>query len=210
METNKVVIEVNPNREFILIGDISGSMSETDAKCANQPRYDYMLEKFKLFISEASKFDQHGKVDVILFGEKIHMFPEVTMDEIKDKLNRVDFEGATMTDKALEAAYERHLEKKKEDKDHPGTVCFVFTDGIPTNKVAVENIIVDIANHIEKEDEFNITFLTVGSVPVVVDRWLSGLHDEIEKRIKRDFDIIHVEKLENVNFLGAVNTVNHD
>ncbi len=113
MQTQQVVKEVRPDREYILLGDISGSMSESDMKCANQPKYDYMLEKFKLFINEASKFDQHGKVDVILFGETVHLYPEVTVEEIRDKLNRVQFEGQTNTDKALEVAYERHLEKKK-------------------------------------------------------------------------------------------------
>lgn len=210
MESQKVVKEVRPDKEYILIGDISGSMSESDPRCANQPRYDYMLEKFKLFISEASKFDEHGKVDVILFGEKVHIYKEVTLDEIRSKLNKVDFEGATMTDKALEMAYNRHLEKRKDEPNLPGTVCFVFTDGMPTNRKAVEDVIIDIANHIQKEDDFNITFLTVGSVPLQVDSWLTNLHDEVEKKLKRDFDIIHVEKLEDVDFLGAVNTVNHD
>jgi hypothetical protein len=60
------------------------------------------------------------------------------------------------------------------------------------------------------EDEFNITFLTVGSVPTQVDKWLAGLHNDIEDRLKQDFDIFHCEKLEDVDFLGAVNTVNHD
>ena len=99
---------------------------------------------------------------------------------------------------------------KDEGKEHPGTVCFVFTDGKPTNQRGVEQVIVDIANHIRSEDEFNITFLTVGSVPPQVDKWLAGLHDDIEDRLKQDFDIFHCEKLEDVDFLGAVNTVNHD
>lgn len=205
--------EVNANREYILVGDISVSMKEIDPRCGGQSRYDYMLEKFKLFIDTAAKFDTHGEVDVILFGERVHLYKEMTLDEIGSKLNRISFEGMTNLDLALEAAYQRHLEKckemKAEGKEHPGTVCFVFTDGVPTNMRAVEQTIVDIANHIRAEDEFNITFLTVGSVPTQVDKWLAGLHNDIEDRLKQDFDIFHCEKLEDVDFLGAVNTVNH-
>jgi uncharacterized protein YegL len=209
-----VAKDLNMNREFILCGDISGSMAERDSRCAGETRYDYMLEKFKLFISEASKVDQHGEIDVILFGEKVHVYPEVKLEEISQKLSRVKAEGATMTDLALEAAYQRHIEKKRTMKlvgeTHPGTVCFVFTDGEPTNKRATEQVIVDIANHISREDEFNITFITVGSIAPATDKWLNGLHDDIEDRLTQDFDIFHVEKLEDVDFVAAVNTVNHD
>ncbi len=206
--------EVMPVREYVLCADISGSMAERDPKCANESRYDYMMEKFKLFIQEASKWDSHNEVDIILFGEKVHIYKEVTLDDISSTLSRVKAEGATMTDLALEAAYQRHMEKKKEMKAagevHPGTVCMVFTDGDPTDKRSVERIIVDIANHIESEDEFNITFITVGTVTPSLDVWLNNLHDELEDRLKQDFDIFHREKLEDVDFLGAVNTVNHD
>lgn len=213
-EETRVSVEVNPNKCYILIGDISVSMQERDPRCAGLSRYDYMLEKFKLFISQASEFDEHGEVDVILFGERVHVFKEVTLEKIGSKLNRIGYEGMTNLDKALESAYELHLEEKKEMKSegkiHPGTVCFVFTDGAPTNKRAVEQVIVDIANHITKEDEFNITFLTVGSVPADLNYWLNGLHDSLESRLTQDFDIFHCEKLEDVDFLSAVNTVNHD
>lgn len=211
---DKVVKDLNANREFILLGDISGSMSERDPRCAGESRYNYMLEKFKLFIMEASKHDSHQEVDVILFGEKVHLYKEVTLDDISTTLSRVKAEGATRTDLALEEAYKRHLEKikemKREGEEHPGTVCFVFTDGDPTSKSATEQVIVDIANHIRTEDEFNITFITVGTIPFSLDKWLNGLHDSLEDRLKQDFDIFHVEKLEDVDFLQAVNVVNHD
>lgn len=209
----RVKVEVNANREFILAGDISASMSERDPKCNGEQKYQYMLEKFKLFILEASKFDKHGAPTILLFGENVHVFKDATLDDVSLKLNRVSFEGQTNLDKVIEAAYQIHLEEvrdmKREGKIHPGTVLLVFTDGAPSNRRAVESIIVDIANHIEREDEFNITLLTVGTVPKELDQYLSGLHDDIEHRLTQDFDIIHVERLEDVDFLGAVDVINH-
>ena len=207
-------VEVNANREFILAGDISASMAEKDHKCNGLSRYEFMLEKFKLFILEASKFDKHGAPTILLFGQDVHVYKDVSLDDISSKLNRVNFEGMTNLDKAIEKAYEIHIEEKRdmkrEGKIHPGTVLLVFTDGAPTNRRSVESVIVDIANHIEREDEFNITFLTVGSVPKELDQYLSGLHDDIEHQLTQDFDIFHCERLEDVDFLGAVNTVNHE
>lgn len=213
MEARKVV-EVNANREFILAGDISISMTEKDRRTEGLSRYNYMLEKFKLFIHEASQFDKHGAPTILLFGENVHVYKDTTLDDITSKLSKVQFEGRTYLDKVILAAYEIHRDEKRalkrEGKFHPGTVLLVFTDGEPTNRKAVEDVIVDIANHIESEDEFNITFLTVGDVPVELDRYLAGLHDDVDLRLTQDFDIFHVEKLEDVDFLGAVNTVNHE
>lgn len=207
-------IEVNPNREYMLAGDISMSMTERDARCGGMNKYDYMLEKFKLFIHEASKFDKHGAPTILLFGERVHVYKDTTLDEVNRDLTSVRFEGYTFIDRVIEKAYEIHREEKREmkreGKTHPGTVLFVFTDGAPTNRKAVEDIIVDIANHIEREDEFNITFLTVGTIPRDLEEFLDGLHDNIDKRLDQDFDIFHCEKLEDVDFLGAVNTVNHE
>ena len=161
--------EINPNKEYVLCGDISASMTTIDPACANERRYAYMLEKFKMFIKAAEDFDPHGP-SIILFGEGYYVFPETTLEklETQPKFKNIDFEGFTNIHLAIDAAYNIHREKKsefaKEGKLHPGTMCLIFTDGEPTNRLAVEKSIISIANAIDREDEFNIIFLTVGTV----------------------------------------------
>lgn len=208
--------EVKPNMEYILAGDISGSMSTVDNKCGGNTRYKYMLEKFKLFIKEAEDFDEHGAPTIMLFGEFVHVYEHLTLEEVNDKLDTVRPEGWTNLHLLLQEAYKLHREDKSElakrSEVHPGTCVLVFTDGEPTNRPAVERMLVKIVNEIDREDEFQIHFLVVGTVDSSVNQWLSDLHGNMEDRSvnPRDFDIIHVSALEEVTFLGLHTLKNHD
>lgn len=201
-------LEVNPNKEYFLAGDISASMQERDPKCGGQTKYDYMLEKFESFIKAAEDFDEHGTSTVLLFGEKVTVYDDVKLDDVKDKLRRVKFEGFTGTDLVIDEAYRMHRDEKRDlerkGKTHPGSNLLIFTDGAATNRKAVIQTIIDIANDIKSEDEFQITFLTVGTRDRQLDDFLENMHDEVEKSLKQDFDIVHVDRLEDVSFLGSV------
>lgn len=209
-------LEIEPNKEYILGGDISISMESIDVACGNNTRFSYMLEKFESFIQEASNFDQHGAPTVILFGEKVHVFEHVNIDKIKSELSRVRFEGFTNLHLLIEKSFDLHREDKaeleKDKKFHPGTKLLVFTDGAPTSRPMVEKELIRIIGQIDSEDEFQIHFLTVGTIDRNLKEWLDGLHDKMEdKKINpRDFDIIHISKLEDISFLGVVGQNRHD
>lgn len=209
-------LEIDPNKEYILAGDISMSMTAKDVKCNDMRRYDYMLEKFQSFIQTASDFDEHGAPTVILFGENVQVHDHVTLEKIADKLKNVQFEGATNIHSVVECAYDLHRAEKsemaKEKKLHPGTKLLIFTDGCPTNKAALERILFTIANQIDTEDEFQIHFLTVGTIDASLQGWLDSLHDNMEDKAKnpRDFDIIHISEIEKTTFLSTVNANRHE
>ncbi len=206
--------EVNPNKEYILCGDISTSMQTVDPKCADNSRYKYMLEKFKSFIKTSEEFDPHGAT-LILFGEKTHNYPDTTLEKLeKDRiLDNVDFEGFTNIHLAIDDAYTMHKEKKSEfaneGKVHPGTICMIFTDGEPTNRLAVEKKIIQIANEIDREEEFQIVFLTVGTINHELKTYLDGLHDTLEKKLTKDYDIFHVLELDKTSFLSVAAANQH-
>jgi hypothetical protein len=197
-------IEIDPNMQYILAGDISVSMSDKDPLCAGLDKYQYMLEKFKLFIKEAEDFDADG-VTVMLFGEKVTTFRNTKYEDVANKLDKISYEGYTNTHKVIEDAWALHLEEKRnlarDGKLHPGTVLFIFTDGAPTNRAAVERAIVSITKAVDRHDEFNIGFLTVGTIPENLGDWLDALDDDLKEA---KYDIVNVSKLEDVNFLKAV------
>lgn len=202
MSDNK--IELNPNMQYILAGDISASMTAQDPKCANMERYSYMLEKFKSFIQEATDFDPDGP-SVFLFGESVHEFPNTTLDKVESHLKNVIFEGFTNTHLVVEKAWEQHRAEKselaKEGKVHPGTVLFVFTDGQPTNEKALQRVIEGISNALDREDEFNIGFILVGTIDQYLRDYLTKLDDELDCK----YDIVGVREIEGLSFLQAVN-----
>lgn len=206
--------EVNPNKEYIFLGDISGSMSAQD--CSGQSRLNYMMEKFKLFINQACEFDEHSAADIILFGEKIYTLEKVKPEDIDTKTNSAHLEGFTNLHLAIEKAFSMHKqakrEYKKEDKVHPGTVFFVFTDGEPTNRKAVKEQLKRIIDDIESEDEVQIVMVIVGQPTSELMRWLKSIHDDLEDKSinPNDYDILHVTSIDEVNFLECLKLKDHD
>lgn len=188
--------EIDPNKQYILAGDISASMQNTDPKCGGQSRYAYMLEKFQQFIKASEDFDPDGPT-VLLFGEKVQTYENTNLEAVASKLQSPAFEGFTNTHLAVDKAYELHKAGNAGDQ----TVVLVFTDGAPTNRKALESSIRTIANSIEKDEDFSIAFLTVGTIDAGLQEFLTKLDDELTG-VK--FDIVDVKALEEVDFLKAV------
>jgi uncharacterized protein YegL len=197
-------LEISLNREYILAGDISISMETVDPKCMNLSRYQYMLEKFKSFIKTTSDFDEHGGCTIMLFGQNVHKYEHANLSLVEDKLDRVKFEGLTMTDLLLQEAWDEHKEEKvkmlKEKKIHPGTTLMIFTDGEPTNPASVVREIGNIKNKVDLDDEFKIIFLIVGSMEVNKLQFFNNL-------MKASPNMISFHELENVNFIAAASGV---
>ncbi len=198
-------IELDFNKQYILCGDISGSMDQTDPKCGGLTRYNYMLEKFQCFIKESEDFDVDGPT-VLLFGESVKVFKNTNLEAVKSNLQNIVFEGFTNTDLVIKEAYSIHKAEKSElaksGKVHPGTVVLVFTDGSPTNRMSLEREIVTIANAIDRDEEFSIAFLTVGTVDDNLRDYLTHLDDELKGKAK--YDIVDVKEVESVTFMKAV------
>jgi hypothetical protein len=197
-------IEIDPNKQYILAGDISGSMDTIDQKCAGLSRYKYMVEKFKAFIKISEDYDPDGPT-IILFGEHVHVYRNTTLSAVDSKLNKVEFEGFTNTDKVIDEAFKLHREEKvdlaKQGRAHPGTVLMIFTDGAPTNRAAVGRSIINVANTIDTREEFSIIFLTVGTLAPDLKDWLTMIDDNLKEA---KLDIVDVKPLEEITFLGAV------
>lgn len=196
-------VEINPNMQYIFGVDISASMNNTDGACGGQTRYSYALEKLQSFIQISQDYDPDGPT-VALFGESVTVYPNTTLEAVSSKLSAPTFEGFTNTAEVISAAYDIHKKEKAALNDglkHPGTVLMIFTDGEPTNRQAVERVITQITHEVEAAEEFNITFLTVGTIDSNLQAWLTALDDDL-KAAKHD--IVDVKRLEEVSFLKAV------
>jgi hypothetical protein len=212
LKTQTTQFEVNPNKEYFLAGDISASMQTVDPACGGVSRYEYMLESFQSFIKSAEDFDQHGAPTILLFGKDVYVHEHAKYETVANLLNNPRFEGLTNIDLVINVAWNKHCEEKEEARTkgekHPGSVLLVFTDGAPTNRMATERAIVSIAGKVTSAEEFNITFLTVGTLEPSLQKFLEDLHENLENS-RTKYDIFHIERLENTSFLTAATAVNH-
>lgn len=189
-------LELNKGDQFIIGLDISASMQANDCP-GNLSRFNYALETCKLFVREANKWDPDG-ISFYPFGAICHAYRDLQPDEIDTKIAALKFEGATMTHLAIDAAYAEHKEKGNEQ-----TFFLLFTDGEPSDHDAVKNSIIKITNDVKDEKEFRIGFITVGVRPASLEQYLTDLDDNL-KSAGAKYDIVSVNRLEDVDFMGEV------
>lgn len=190
-------LELNKGDQFIICLDTSGSMGSTDTQ-SGATRYDDTLETLKTFVKEAEKWDPDG-VSFYLFGAKVQEFRDTKSGEIATKIGTFKPESQTRTDQVIKAAYKEHKEKNNEQ-----TFCMIFTDGAPSDPAALKQAIVDITKDVKDEKEFRIAFLTVGQRDADLNNFLTDLDDNLVSKDGAKYDIVDVKKIEEVDFLAAV------
>lgn len=187
--------ELNKGDQFIVALDISGSMQARDCP-GNASRFSYVMETMKVFIAEAAQWDPDG-VSFYAFNNSVQQFQDVaSVEELNKTIGALRPGGGTATHLAIAAAYKEHKDKGSEQ-----TFLLLFTDGEPTDRQAVKQAIVDITSDVKDEKEFRISILTVGERTAELSAWLSDLDDHLTEA---RYDIVDIEKLEDVDFEQAV------
>ena len=192
-------LELNKGDNFIFLFDVSGSMTAADTP-SGATRIDYLKEKLQTFVEEAGKYDDDG-IDLITFGHAVTVQPKLTPANAKGAIAALKAnESATVTDKAIQKAYETH-----KAGGYKQTVVFVATDGAPSDQDAVRNVIRTIAAEIKDEHEFAISFLLVGK-----DQGIRAFTSELDDNLKAKHDIVDVKELDEVDFISAFAGALHD
>lgn len=189
-------LELNKGDQFVIGLDISRSMGNTDCP-GGMDRLTYTLETVSQFVKEAEKWDPDG-VSFYPFGATVHAFPDLKSDEIDAKLKTLKMEGATMTHLAVDRAFQEHLAKKNAQ-----TFLMIFTDGEPSDPDGLKRSIIKITEAVKDPNEFRIAFLTVGTRSAELDAYLTALDDNLTSAGAK-YDIVDVKRLEEVDFMAAV------
>lgn len=193
-------LELNKGDNFIFGVDVSASMQTKDCP-GGQSRIECLKEQVITFAREASKWDDDG-IDVISFGANINVYKGVTADKAADIIGGLKAtEPQTDTAGLITKAYDLH-----KSGGYAQTVLFVATDGAPSDKEAVKNVIRKIAADIKDEHEFAISFLTVGEIDMGLRSFLTELDDSLNAK----HDIVDVKALSEVDFLAAFAGALHD
>lgn len=192
-------LELNKGDNFIFAFDVSGSMAATDTP-SGATRIDYLKEKLTTLVNEAAKWDDDG-IDLITFGHAV---------TAKDKLTPANAAGIIASLKANESSTDTAGAINKGYAIHKAggykqTVLFVATDGEPSDKGLVRDVIRKIAGGLADEHEFTISFLRVGSDPGI-----TAFLEELDDGLNAKHDIVDVKSLDEVDFVSAFAGALHD
>jgi len=201
-------LEINAGDDTQMWIDISLSMKEAD--CPNgMQRIEYLKEQTISFIEAASKYDTNG-VDVGVFGIGAKHLGALTPAQARDAIMPLTAKDpGTDTAAALRAAWKIHKAKTNEDQ----TVCFIATDGAPSDREDTKKALREIgAQQDAGSEEFSVSFLVVGEPNADLKAFLDECDNTLNAKDKngKDIDFVDWKYLDKVNFLEAWVGAVHD
>ncbi len=207
------LFELDATDQQILLADISGSMKTPDCP-GGATRWSYLVETLEAFLVAAIKWDPDGP-SLYTFNNAVGVNRDVkSIEELKAIVARVKPGGGTSTHLAIAEAYREHKEKKAANPnpaDHQ-MFCMIFTDGEPSGPDGardLKKVIVDITNDVTHEEEFRISILTIGQQSPELQAFLRDLDDNLVANDGAKYDIVAINKLEDVDFEQAIaNAIN--
>jgi len=171
--------------DFIVAIDASGSMGEQDCR-GGKSRWDYAQETITAFARDLQQLDSDG-IDVLFFsGANVSGYTGVTADKVKDVFATRSPRGSTPLAEALTASLEQAGRSDKKD------FILVLTDGVPDDKAAAAQVIINATQAMEKDEDLTILFVQVGSDKDAT-AYLKSLDDDLKGA---KFDIVDVKTVE--------------
>lgn len=158
--------------DFVVVIDTSGSMGEPEKAGSSRTRWEAVQESALTLVRDVEKLDSDGIGLVLFGGTTIKTFDGVGTAQVREAFANTSPRGGTPLAEALGAALK--LAGKSDKKDF----ILVFTDGVPDNKAAAAQVIVDAANDQATDDALTILFVQVGD-DAGATAYLRSLDDEL-------------------------------
>lgn len=191
------------NYDIAILLDRSGSMVIED--CPNgKSRWDYARENVEAVAARANKIDSDG-ITVVVFGSKVNVYENTTPDKIQQIYDEVEPIGNTATDAALEGILTSEWFQGRKSGTRKPMIAIVFTDGKPNDQNALEKVIVNAANNIERDEDLGISFVQVG-YDKGASEFLAYLDNDLTGKTK--FDIVDTKSMEELEEIGVMGLFN--
>ena len=174
------------NRDYTMLVDRSGSMSNTGTKSAS--RWKEAEEGAIALSRKMNEFDPDG-ITLYTFANHFKRQDNVGPDEVIKIFAKEEPNGGTNLSDCLSDAIENYFSRKKSGKSQPnGESFFIVTDGLPDDESSVARVITKAAARLDKSSEMSMTFIQVGNDPHARD-YLKRLDDDLEKEGAK-YDIV--------------------
>ena len=193
------------NRDYVLVIDKSGSMSDTDTP-TGQSRWNYAKESAFAIAKKCQTLDPDG-ITLIAFNSSFKTYENTTDGKIKDIFSENDPMGGTTLAPVLKSVFDNYLSQKKAGTSKAnGVLMMVITDGQPQDENEVAKNIVSFTKQLESgDDEFGISFIQVGKDPSAT-KFLKKLDDDLTAQGAK-FDIVDTKTMDEVATIGLTETL---
>lgn len=191
------------NYDIAILLDRSGSMVIED--CPNKKsRWDYARENVEAVAARANKIDSDG-ITVVVFGSKVKVYENTTPAKIQEIYDEVEPIGNTATDAALEALLTPEWFQGRKNGTSKPMIIIVFTDGKPNDQDALEKVILNAANTIERDEDLGISFVQVG-YDKGASEFLAYLDNDLTGKTR--FDIVDTKSMDELEEIGVIGLLN--
>lgn len=174
------------NRDYTLIIDKSGSMSNTD-RGTTKSRWEIVKESTLALARKCDQLDPDG-ITVYLFSGKFKRYDNVSALKVEQIFQENDPMGGTNLSAVLQDAINQYFQRKKAGQVKGGETILVITDGEPDDRRSVFEVIIEATKRINSDAELALSFIQVGSDPSATD-FLKALDDKLQS-IGANFDIV--------------------
>lgn len=175
------------NRDYTLIIDKSGSMATADMP-GGKTRWVSAQESTFALASEMEKLDPDG-LTLYTFASNFKRYENVTSSKVSDIWKENNPMGGTELHLVLKDAFDDFLTRKgKGQLKANGDFIIVVTDGEPSDRKAVANLIIDFTKKLNSDKEIGITFVQIGHDQCAA-KFLKDLDEDLERQGAK-FDIV--------------------
>jgi Mg-chelatase subunit ChlD len=173
-------------RDYTLIVDKSGSMSNTD-RGTTKSRWETVKESTLALARKCDQLDPDG-ITVYLFSGKFKRYDHVSAAKVEQIFQENEPMGGTNLTAALQDAINQFFQRKKAGQSKAGETILIITDGEPDDRRSVFEIIIEATRRMDSDEELALSFIQVGSDTSATD-FLKALDDKLTS-IGANFDIV--------------------
>jgi uncharacterized protein YegL len=134
-----------------------------------------------------------------MFSHRFKRYTNITSSKVEQIFHFPENEpqGSSNLSSVLQDAINNYFKRKAAGQTKAnGETIIVITDGEPTDRMGVIQVIVDASQQMERDEELGISFIQVGSDPKVT-RFLKALDDELQG-IGAKFDIVDTVTIDDM------------
>ena len=184
------------NRDYTLMIDKSSSMATSDDP-DGKTRWQIAQESTLALAQKCEEIDPDG-ITVYVFSGAFKRYDNVTSGKVTKVYEENQPMGQTDLATVLQDAFDDYFKRKEAGTAKVnGETFLIITDGEPTDRKAVINLIMDAAQKVAREDELGISFIQVGTDKEAT-RFFKALDDDLEG-VGAKFDIVDTVTVDDMN-----------